>query len=285
MKDTAIEIQHLYPEELKIVDIEETEEKYIVRMKSISRSCVCSACGTESTHVHGTYQRHVQDLPILGKGVELQIRAKEYWCDNPLCSVTTLAETYGNFIGYYGRMTDRLETFICTLALETNCEGCARICKAMNIRTSGDSIIRMILRKYAEQPEPICGSVIGVDDFAFKKRQTYGTIIVDGETHSPIALLEGRDKETLKQWLKHNPHVQTITRDRAGTYASANSESLPGAMQIADRFHLHQNLLEIVQNVLQGTLPANLKIPKEQLDTDITSTETGTEVKKIAEQG
>ena len=152
MKDTAIEIQHLYPEELKIVDIEETEEKYIVRMKSISRSCVCSACGTESTHVHGTYQRHVQDLPILGKGVELQIRAKEYWCDNPLCSVTTLAETYGNFIGYYGRMTDRLETFICTLALETNCEGCARICKAMNIRTSGDSIIRMILRKYAEQP-------------------------------------------------------------------------------------------------------------------------------------
>ena len=177
-------------------------------------------------------------------------------------------------------MTDRLETFICTLALETNCEGCARICKAMNIRTSGDSIIRMILRKYAEQPEPICGSVIGVDDFAFKKRQTYGMIKVDGETHSPIALLEGRDKETLKQWLKHNPHVQTITRDRAGAYASAISESLLGAMQIADRFHLHQNLLEIVQSVLQGTLPANLKIPKEQLDTDITSTETGTEVKK-----
>ncbi len=72
-----------------ICNIEETEEKYIVRMKSISRSCVCSACGAESTHAHGTYRRRVQDLPILGKGVELQIRAKEYWCDIPLCSVTT----------------------------------------------------------------------------------------------------------------------------------------------------------------------------------------------------
>ena len=72
MKDTAIEIQHLYPEELKIVDIEETEEKYIVRMKSISRSCVCSACGAESTHAHGTYRRRVQDhsyVPLLWKRI------------------------------------------------------------------------------------------------------------------------------------------------------------------------------------------------------------------------
>lgn len=285
MKDTTIEIQHLYPQELKIVGIEETDKKYVVKMKSIIQNCVCPVCGAESTHVHGSYRRRVQDLPILGKGVELQIRAKEYWCDNPSCTVTTLVETYEHFIGYYGRMTDRLETFICTLALETNCEGCSRICKAMNIQTSGDSIIRLLLRKYEEQPEMICGSVIGVDDFAFKKKQTYGTIIVDGETHKPIALLEGRDKETLKHWLKHNSHIQTITRDRAGVYASAITESLPGAMQIADRFHLHQNLLEIVKDVLQGTMPANLKIPKEQLNTDITSIETGTEVKKIAEQG
>ena len=52
------------------------------------------------------------------------------------------------------------------------------------------------------QPEPICGSVIGVDGFAFKKRQTYGTIIVDGETHSPIALLERRDTNSKLKMVK-----------------------------------------------------------------------------------
>lgn len=281
MKDTAIEIKQFYPEELEIIDIETKEEKYVIRMKSNSKSCVCPSCGVQSTHTHGTYNRRVQDLPILGKGVELQIRAKEYWCDNTSCEVTTLAETYGDFIGYYGRMTDRLETLICSLALETNCEGSARICQAMKIRTSGDSIIRMLLRKFEEQPKLVCGEVVGVDDFAYKKRKTYGTIVVDANTRKPVALLDGRDKETLKQWLKQNPHVQTITRDRAGAYASAISESLPGAMQIADRFHLHQNLLEMVQDVLKGAIPANIKIPKEQPDTDNTSAEELVEVKKI----
>ena len=53
---------------------------------------------------------------------------------------------------------------------------------------------------------------------------------------------------------------------------------------IVDRFHLHQNILEIVQRVLQGMLTANLKIQKEQLDTGITSAKTETEVKN-ADQG
>ena len=101
---------------------------------------------------------------------------------------------------------------------------------------------------------------------------------MDETTHAPAALLDGRDSDTLKSWLKQNPHVRTITRDRAGAYASAINEVLPDAMQIADRFHLHQNFLEIVQSVLQGIVPANIKIPKEDCDnTAETATNTGSE--------
>lgn len=89
----------------------------------------------------------------------------------------------------------------------------------MNLKTSGDSVIRLLTKRYKLQEENKCGSVIGVDDFAFKKRHTYGTIIVDGSTHKPVAILDGRNGGTLKEWLTKNKHVKTVTRDRASAYA------------------------------------------------------------------
>ena len=82
---------------------------------------------------------------------------------------------------------DRCADFLCTLAMETSCEGCSRICRAMNLKISGDSVIRLLIKRYKLQGEVTCGSTIGVDDFAFKKRHTYGTIIVDEATHTPVA--------------------------------------------------------------------------------------------------
>lgn len=115
----------------------------------------------------------------------------------------------------------------------------------------------------SEQEESKCGSVIGVDVFAFKKRHTYGTIIVDEATHKPVAILDGRDGRTLKEWLANNKHVKTVTRDRANAYASAIQEILPDAMQVADRFHLHQNLLEAIKNTVNSIVPVDIKIPKD----------------------
>ena len=111
------------------------------------------------------------------------------------------------------------------------------------------------------QPVSECGSVIGVDDFAFKKRHTYGTIIVDQATHRPVAILDGRDGTTLKEWLKNNQHIKAVTRDRASAYSSAIQEILPDAMQIADRFHLHQNLLEAIKNTVNSVIPVDVRIP------------------------
>ena len=101
-------------------------------------------------------------------------------------------------------MTERCADFICTLALETSCEGCARICHTLGIKVSGDTVIRLLLKRYDSFPAPEAGDVIGVDDFAYKKRHTYGTIIVDGKTHEPVILLDGRNGDTLREWLKHN---------------------------------------------------------------------------------
>lgn len=173
-------------------------------MKSISKSCKCPKCNCVTDTYHGTYNRKVQDLPILGKNVQLEICSHEYACMNANCETTTFAETFHGFLNAYSRMTERCADFICTLALETSCEGCARICRKLGIKTSGD---------------------------------------------------------TLREWLKNNKNIKVVTRDRAGAYAKVISEELPDAMQIADRFHLHQNLLEAIKKALNHEIPAVISIP------------------------
>ena len=252
-----------YPaESLKITEIKQQPEQILIKMKSITHSCICPGCNQGTNKYHGTYIRKVQDLPILGKRVMLDIKAYEYQCENSECSLTSFAENFNGFLNSYSRMTERLADFICTLALETSCEGCAKICRATGIQISGDTVIRLLLKRFDSQKTSDVGDVIGIDDFAYKKRHTYGTIIVNEGTHEPITLLEGRDGETLRNWLKENKHVKVITRDRASAYAKVIAEELPDVMQIADRFHLHQNLLDAVKKALNSHLPATIVIPK-----------------------
>jgi len=259
-RDTTLNLQSFYPKELEIINVCQSDNEISIEIFAHTLNCKCPKCGAVSEHRHGTYERKVQDLPILGKSTWLSVNAYEYQCDNPSCNVTTFVENVNGFLSYYSRMTDRCADFICALAMGTSCEGSARICRAINLQTSGDSVIRLLTKRYTLQSVTECGTIIGVDDFAFKKRHTYGTIIVDEVTHKPIAILDGRDGKTLKEWLKKNKHVRAVTRDRASAYASAIREILPDAMQIADRFHLHQNLLEAVKNTVNSVLPVDIRI-------------------------
>jgi len=260
-----LQLNKFYPDEyLKITNVINSDTKIIIRLKSVTRECECPGCKTTLTEFHGTYVRSVQDLPILGKNVQLMVNIREYQCRNEQCEVTTVTESYNGFLNPYSRMTERCADFICMLAMETSCEGSARICKDMSINVSGDTIIRLLTKRFELQDEPVCGAVIGVDDFALKKRHRYGTIIVDEATHKPITLLEGRDGKGLKDWLQKNKHIKAVTRDRASAYAAAIQEVLPDAMQIADRFHLHENLLEVIQETLKSVVPISIKLPREE---------------------
>ena len=261
--NSSLDLQRFYPDEIEIVSIEEDSDEVRLHMLSRSKSFCCPKCGEELRKLHATHHRTVQDLPILGKRVFLDIRVHDFQCQNPICEIGAFSETFHGFLNHYSRMTERLIEFVTILALETSCEASARIIQAMHVKISGDTVIRMLLKRYQTQSHIPCGSHIGVDDFAFKKRHTYGTIIVDENSHIPVAVLEGRDGSALKAWLTQNKQVTTVTRDRASAYAKAVEEILPDCMQIADRFHLHQNLLEAVKSVINSTVPVDIKIPKD----------------------
>ena len=134
------------------------------------------------------------------------------------------------------------------MAVEAGAEAGARIGRHCGIQTSGDTLLR-ILRQTPEAtyPQP---RVVGVDDWAFKRRLRYGTILVDLERHRPIELLPDRQPETLTQWLKQHPGIEVITRDRSQDYARAATTGAPQAIQVADRWHLMKNLGDALQQVL-----------------------------------
>jgi len=115
----------------------------------------------------------------------------------------------------------------------------------MGLSTSPDTLLRLIRAQPEEQaPTP---RVLGVDDFSFCRRKSYGTILIDLERRIPIEILPDREAETLKKWLKAHPGVKIISRDRGGPYAEGAKLGAPDAQQVADRWHLLANLSEALK--------------------------------------
>lgn len=83
----------------------------------------------------------------------LDMTIHDFQCLNGNCSIGAIAETFGGFLDYYSRLTERLVDFVTILTLETSCESSARIMQGMNIKISGDTVIRMLLKRYSKQPE------------------------------------------------------------------------------------------------------------------------------------
>ena len=125
-----------------------------------------------------------------------------------------------------------------------------RLLSRLGIATSDDTVRRRVRQNPSEQQsQPVRN--LGVDDWAWRKGQEYGTILVDLDLHRVIDLLPVRSAESLSEWLQQHPEVVTISRDRGGLYADGAALGAPHAQQIADRFHLVLNLTSAMERVLE----------------------------------
>ncbi|HAE68387.1 ISL3 family transposase [Sphingobacterium multivorum] len=211
----------------------------------------CPICGITSDRVHSRYFRTLLDLPVSGYLVKIKLRARKYFCDNSVCHRKVFTERFDCEIRPYYRRMIRSNELLFKMGLELGGNRGSAISRYVGLPVSSSTMLRVI-QGVDIQPKALTSGVIGVDDWAFKKGSTYGTVIVDLERKEVIDLLPDRESDTLAEWLKNHPEIKVVSRDRYGPYALGIKTGAPDAIQVADRFHLIMNLGEAAKKVLQS---------------------------------
>jgi transposase len=220
-----------------------------VHLATTALTAACPLCGLDTRRVHSRYTRRLDDLPCLGRCVRLQLAVRRFVCPQSDCPRRIFAERLPGFAAPWARTTDRLRQTQTDIGSSLGGEAGARLASRMAIITSPDTLLRRVkgLRKQPAEPP----RVVGIDDWAWRKGQRYGTIVVDLERSDVIDLLPDRGADTAAAWLKAHPGVEVISRDRSAAYAQAAAKGASQAEQVADRRHLLKNLREAVERVLE----------------------------------
>lgn len=234
----TVDLTTLVPPGFELGDIGGDVERLEMVIRPTRPSGRCPDCGTTSNSIHSRYVRKLSDLPASGRRVALLLEARRFRCRGLSCARRIFTERF-ELAEPRSRRTARLNVLVYHLALALGGRPAARFADRLMTPVSNDTLLRQLRRR--GRPGFAPPRVIGIDDWAWRRNQRYGTIVCDLERRRPIQLLPNREPVTAQDWLMEQPQIEIIARDRGGGYALAAARALPHATQVADRWHLMEN--------------------------------------------
>ena len=243
---------HLLPpdQQLKFQTLIIDEPRLILVAAMISAKSTCPDCSQPTDRIHGRYQRTLADLPWATAPIELRVIVRRFRCLTCTCRRQTFAERLPTIAPPYARTTTRLVTTQAYTGLVVGGAAGARHCSRHGFPVSRNTLLRRV--RSLSLPTGPAPPIIGIDDWAWRKGQRYGTLVVDLERGCPIDVLEDRAADTVAAWLQSHSDVTIVARDRAEASAAGIRQGAPEATQVADRFHVLKNLASALQEVFNA---------------------------------
>lgn len=211
---------------------------------------ICPDCGRRSRSRHGWSRRSLQDLPVQGQSVTVKLLVSRWRCPHGDCARRTFTDRLPTIAAPYARRTRRVGEIVGLLGHSAGGRPGERLMERLGMPISDDTILRQLKRDAAAAQRSSEIRVVGIDDWSWRRATSYGTIMVDLERRSVIDILDDRSVESAAKWLRDHPSIEVVSRDRCGLYAQATREGAPKAKQVADRFHLVQNLRSAITDLL-----------------------------------
>src|SRR6266700_4266971 len=165
--------------DLVIEQVSVTNEVTVtVRAASLMAPCPC--CGTVSKRVQSRYTRTLRDLPASGRLVHLMVRVRRFFCQESTCVRKIFAERFPSLTLPRLKFTLRLHETLREMGFALGGEAGARLGRQLSIPGSPDTLLRLV--KQTELPVASFPRVVGIDDWSWKRRLRYGTLICDLES-------------------------------------------------------------------------------------------------------
>ena len=226
-------LQHLLPSQsqlrLENWSLDATQKCLTLAVTSVQPSVRCPGCQEVTHRVHSRYQRALQDLPCSNYTVTLVLQARKFFCINPACQRRIFTERFPQVTEPWARRTCRFAQRLIAIGLALGGAAGSRLSQQLGHSVSLNPLLQMVSR--LPMPAILTPKTLGVDDFAFRKGRTYGTILVDLDRNRAIALLPDRESETLSRWLQQYPGVQVLSRDRSTAYKQEMTQGAPEAFR------------------------------------------------------
>jgi transposase len=240
------------PAGLQVLSFDLVNQVLLIQVASTACESACPVCQCQSSRIHSHYSRKAADVACGGRQVRLILHLRKFFSMNRDCPRNIFTERLTAFLEPWARVTTRLSQEIEAIGLATCGRLGARLGARLSIGTSRTSILRRVMKLATKTTAKVVQ--LGVDDFSFRRGRTFGTVLVDLERHQILDLLPDRQKETAAAWMKRHPEITYVSRDRGKDYAPAAKEGAPQAIEVADRYHIGQNLAEALQLLLARIL-------------------------------